>query len=298
MISTNTDLRNIAKGNCFTDESLAGHTTFKVGGMVQTLVEPKDIDDLKNILLEIKERKLSWRVIGKGSNLLIGEDNLPEVVIKLSHFNRLFLEGNSIIADSGVGLSRLINFATINGLTGLEFLTGIPGSVGGAIRQNAGAWDKSICEILSEVSVLDVNGKVYNINKEQLSYEYRKTNISNDLIILKSAFKLKSGNKKKIEETVKQYFLKRKDKFPALPNAGCIFKNPNGKKAGEIIDKLGLKGFTIGKAQISALHGNIIVNLGGAKANDVVKLIRYVQEKVYDSIGIKLELEVDCWGQM
>lgn len=286
------------KGACLFDEPLDRHTTFNIGGKVKLWIEPQDIEDLKNALKEIRDSGLSWRVIGNGSNVLAGGNGLPDVVIKLTSLNRLNIDGYTIRAESGASLSRLVGFSVENSLSGLEFLTGIPGQVGGAIKGNAGSQGKSIDSVLKEVCVLDSTGEIYNIPRDAISFGYRYSGFRDDIIILSGIFNLVQGDSSKMQDTVKGYLAKRREIFPTEPNAGCIFKNLPYMSAGRIIDNLGLKGFTIGKAMVSYRHANVIVNLGGATSKDVHSLITYIQDEVYHKTGERLELEIDCWGAL
>lgn len=286
------------RGACFFDEPLDRHTTFKVGGKVKMWIEPQDISDLKCALKEITANGLSWRVIGNGSNILAGENNLPDVVIKLSNFNKLDIDGYAIIAESGASLSRLVGFSIENSLCGLEFLAGIPGLVGGAIKGNAGANGKNIDSVLKEISLMDREGNVHIMPSEKINFGYRYSDIGDDVIILNAVFNLVPGGSEDIQELVRGYLNKRKEKFPSEPSAGCIFKNLPDMSAGRLIDSLGIKGFTIGDAMVSYKHANVIVNLGGAGAKDVSGLIKHIKDEVYKKAGINLELEIDCWGDV
>lgn len=286
------------KGACLFDEPLDIHTTFNIGGRVKLWVEPLDVSDLKNAISEITANGLSWRAIGNGSNILAGEYGLPDVVIRLSNFNKLSVAGNTIKADAGVSLAKLIGFAVEKGLAGIEFLSGIPGTVGGAIKGNAGAQGKNLDSVLMEIYVMDSQGAIRTVPKEKIFFGYRYSDIRNDIIILGGVFKLYQNDPDKINNAVKDYLSRRKEIFPTQPNAGCIFKNPKDMSAGKLIDRIGLKGFTIGKAVVSYKHANIIVNPGGANSRDVHSLIRYVWDEVYRRTGIKLELEIDCWGDV
>lgn len=294
MIETLTAL-NI-KGACLFDEPLERHTTFNIGGSVKLWIEPQDIEDLRNALKEIKDSGLSWRVIGNGSNILASDNGLPDVVIKLTSLNRLNIDGYTIRAESGASLSRLVGLSVENSLSGLEFLTGIPGQVGGAIKGNAGSQGKSIDSVLKEACVMDTSGEIYNISRDEIPFGYRYSGFRDDTIILSGVFNLVQGDSNKMQDAVKGYLAKRREIFPTEPNAGCIFKNLPYMSAGRIIDNLGLKGFTIGKAMVSHRHANVIVNLGSATAMDVHSLITYVQDEVYRRVGERLELEIDCWG--
>lgn len=294
MIETVTCLK--IKGACLFDEPLERHTTFNIGGKVKLWIEPHDIEDLKIAVKEIRDNGLTWRIIGNGSNILAGEDGLPDAVIKLNNFNKITVEGHTIKAGCGAGLSKLAGFSVEHSLSGLEFLAGIPGQIGGAIKGNAGAQGKSIDIALKDMAVMDANGGVYNISRDDISFGYRSSGINDDIIILDAVFTLTAGDSGRMRELVGNYLAKRREVFPAEPNAGCIFKNLPYISAGRLIDNLGLKGFTIGRAMLSNKHANVIVNLGGARALDVHSLIRYIQDEVYNRAGDRLELEIDCWG--
>jgi UDP-N-acetylmuramate dehydrogenase len=285
-------IHDIVKGTCLIDEPLYKHTSLNIGGNVKIWIEPRDIEDLRNILKGIHENRLTWYVIGNGSNILAGENNLPDIVIKLINFNSISVKDNLIKAESGVSLAKLTGFAIEHGLTGLEFLAGIPGLVGGAIKGNAGAHGRSIADVLEEITVMDYNGEVFKISRKNINYEYRKSNLGDGLIILDCFLNLVSGDKEKMQDLVKTYLTKRKEFFPSEPNAGSIFKNPKNERAGEIIDRLGLKGFKIGNAMVSHQHANMIINTGGAKANDARELIKYIRDVVYKEKGILLETEI------
>lgn len=278
------------------NEPLNKHTTIKIGGPAKIWVEPADINELKEVLRDINNKGLWYRVIGNGSNVLVKDKGVPWVVIKLTNFKELTADGSIIRTGSGVGLGELIKFSTEHNFSGLEFLAGIPGTVGGAIKTNAGAFGKDIAGVLKEVEVIDRYGKIYKIPKDEIEFGYRHSSIKEDNIIFGAIFCLRPGMAEEININVKTILGKRRNKFSVdYPNAGSIFKNPKGLIAGEFIDKLGLKGTSCGKAMISRRHANIIVNLGGAKALDVEKLINYVRDKVYKETGINLELEIECW---
>lgn len=298
MIKTITNLQNIIRGTCLFNEPLSKYTTFNIGGTVGLWIEPHDIDDLKNIMREIKSNGLSWKVIGNGSNILAGEHGLPDIVMRLSNFKKLTVNGSTIEVEGGVSLAKLIGFSIENSLSGLEFLTGIPGQVGGTIKGNAGAQGRCIADVLKYVCVIDEGGNISNLSIDNINFAYRYSDIKKDVIILNSVFRLGMGESSKIREVVESYLRNRNKIFPKEPSVGCIFKNPAEKSAGRLIDELGLKGFTIGRAMVSYKHANVIINLGGASAKDVSSLIEYVREDVYNKTGIRLELEIDCWGNI
>lgn len=291
-------LQDVIKGACLIDEPISKHTTFHIGGNAGLWVEPADMEDLKNILREINREELSWRVIGNGSNILAGENGLPDVVIRLTNFNNTGVECNMVRAGSGVNISRLIGFTIEDGLSGLEFLAGIPGSVGGSIKGNAGSHGRCVADVLKEVTVMDKYGNTDTIKREKIRFKYRESDIGEDVIILEAVFGLEYGNKNAIQELVRKYLSERKRKIPKEPSAGCIFRNPHNKSAGEIIEKSGFKGFSMGKAMVSSEHANIIINLEGASFRDVYSLIKHIQDEVFRKTGIRMEREVVIWGDV
>lgn len=278
------------------NEPLSKHTTFKIGGPAKFWVEPADVNELRSILEDIKDKGLRYKVIGNGSNVLVRDKRVEATVIKLTNFNRLGSDCNSIRVGSGVGLDRLIRFSMDRELSGLEFLAGIPGTVGGAIKTNAGAFGKEISDVLDEICVMNKNGRVHTISKDKVRFGYRSSDIRNDTIILEAKFCLSYSSYKEIHDDIETALRMRKDRYYAKSLcAGSVFKNPDGNSAGEIIDSLGLKGTTRGRAMISKRHANIIVNLGRATAEDVKGLIDYIRDRVYKEKGVKLELEIECW---
>lgn len=289
------------------NEPLSKHTTFKIGGPAKIWVEPIDIDGLREVLRDINSKPphqkfwcggkgLRYRVIGNGSNILAGDKGVRGVIIKLSNFRELTVNNNKVIAGSGVGLDELIKFSAKHGLSGLEFLSGIPGTVGGAIKTNAGAQTQEIADILEEIEVMDRDGRIYKIPSSKIEFGYRYSDIKEDIIILGGMFRLITSSYEEINNKIKTILEERRDRFPLeYPSAGSVFKNPDGISAGKLIDRLGLRGTVYGRAMVSNKHANIIVNLGGAKAEDVERLIIHVKDRVYNETGINLELEIECW---
>jgi UDP-N-acetylmuramate dehydrogenase len=238
-----------------------------------------------------REKKLPWAVIGAGTNLLVLDRGFKGLVIKLAFgLNNLTLEKNRLRAGAGVLLPRLVMFTAAKGLGGIEFLAGIPGSVGGAVVMNAGAWGKEIGRFVEEVKVIDQRGEESVLRKKQLGFGYRRSRLQGGrLIITEITLKLKKMPRKAIREMIKDYLAKRRDGQPlGIPNCGSVFKNPKGDFAGRLIEAAGLKGVRVGDAQVSSKHANFIVNLGEAKAKDVIKLIT----RIRGAVKVKLEPEV------
>jgi len=280
-----------------TEIKLAAFTTFKIGGRARFFFEPTDLKSLQEALICAKKSGLKVFILGAGSNILVSDSGINGIVIKLSgrDFKGLDNKGTCITAGSGLKLNQLILFAKDKGLSGLEFLAGIPGTLGGALAGNAGAWSNSIGERVKEVSVLDYNGKQKLLSGSKLRFAYRKSNL-NKYIIISAKLQLHAADKDKIAFKIKEYFLRRsKTQRNNLPNAGCIFKNPAKNPAGALIDTCGLKGTTKGAALISKVHANFILNSGKAKCSDVLSLMDLIQRKVKERFKINLQPEIKIW---
>jgi UDP-N-acetylmuramate dehydrogenase len=274
---------------------LKKHTSFKIGGLAEFFCVPKSVDEIKKALDFAERNKLRVAVIGAGTNLLIRDEEFEGLVIKLARgLNWIKIENNRVLVGAGVPLLRLIKVLSQKGFGGLEFLTGIPGSVGGAVVMNAGAWGKEIGKRVEQVRVLDEERKERILNKRNLGFVYRKSRIqSTGWIVTEVTFRLQKKNKKAIKNKIEEYLIKRKISQPlGTPNSGSVFKNPIGDFAGRIIEAAGCKGLRVGDAQVSRKHANFIVNLGEAKANDVIKLMTRVQKAVKDKFKIMLEPEI------
>lgn len=286
----------IKKNIYLLNEPLSKHTTFKIGGPAKLWAEPVNVDELKRVLEDIRNEELDYKVIGNGSNILAKDKGIPWAIIKLGSFKELVICNNILKAGAGVSLNSLVRFSLEKNLSGLEFLAGIPGTVGGAIKTNTGAHGSEMADVIKEVGVVDKEGNVHTIPREKINFRYRYSDIREDFIILSAKFSLSKSSCEKMDKNIEKILEKRNAVFSIeYPNAGSIFKNINGTKAGELIDNLGLKGKTFGRAMVSEKHANIIVNLGGATAKDVKGLIKYIQDTVYAKTGMKLELEIECW---
>lgn len=278
-------------------ELLKNHTTFKIGGPAEFFIQPKDIDALKQLLRSVKRYHLPLRVIGGGSNILSSDKGLKGVVIKLNSagFKRIIFKRTNLSAGSAVPLSQVLKITQRRGLSGLEFLAGIPGTVGGALVMNAGAQGASIGNFVKEARVMDYNGKIKTLNKSKLKFGYRTSNLSK-YIILNASFNLLKKDRQLILEKITRYLNYRKaTQDLSKPSAGCIFKNPDGVSAGKLIDLCALKGKSIGGAKISLRHANFILNQGGACASDVLKLIDLIRKKVKAKFNIALKPEIKIW---
>lgn len=285
------------KGKIKHNVSLRNYTTFKIGGPAKYFVEPKDIADLKLLLFWIKRYKLPLLVIGRGSNLLINDKGINAVVLRLSSafFKKISFSKSSVFVKSAVPLSQLLTVAEKQGLSGLEFLAGIPGTIGGALVMNAGIPERCISEVVEKVLVMDYNGNIKTLNKKEIKFSYRGSNLSK-YIVLEAKLNLLKTNKEIIKNRIKMYLNRRRRiQDYTKPSAGCVFKNPQGKHAGRLIDLCGLKGKRIGGACISTKHANFILNKGNARAVDILKLMALVKKEVKKKFNIILQPEIKIW---
>ena len=281
------------------DEPMAKHTTLRVGGPADVYVEPASEADLAAVVQFCHERRLPFCVIGRGSNLLVREGGVRGVVICLTHasFSRIVVAGERLHCGAGTKLKNVAVEAKRNGLSGVEFLEGIPGSVGGALRMNAGAMGGATFNVIESVRFMDHAGKIQERNRAGMSVEYRCCPLLKDHIALGAVFRCMPAPREEIEKRMKEFSEKRWASQPAAPSAGCTFKNPGTIPAGKLIDELGLKGTRVGGAVVSAEHGNFIVNDGNATARDVLELIAILQQRAKAGRGIELQTEVKIIGE-
>jgi len=279
--------------------NLAKFTSFKIGGEAEFFAVPKNTGQLGKILVFAKNKKIPVHILGEGSNILVSDNGVKGIVIKIDgkYFKELYKRQDWLVVGSGIKLSRLVLFAKEKGLGGLEFLAGIPGSVGGSLVGNAGAWGSSIGDFVDQVCVLSYDGKKKLLNKDDLKFSYRLSNLGK-YIVLWARLKLAKEDKDKIYAKIREYLLRRKkSQNDFLPSAGCIFKNPSAAApAGKLIDLCKLKGKRKSKAMISKTHANFILNLGDAKASDVLWLMDLIRNKVKSRFDIELAEEVKLWN--
>ena len=295
------------KGRVLQDELLASHTSIQIGGPADVLIFPEDAQDIQTI---IKNRgKTPIYILGEGTNLLASDRGIRGIVISLKEcfkeikrplfFKREKGERRAIInVGAGAKMSYLAKHAARFSLTGIENLVGIPGSLGGVIIMNAGAEGTEIGSVLRSVTRINRKGEIEKLKREDLSFEYRKTAFPDEAgILIEAEIELKEGDRSEIMATMDRYLSKRSQTQPlTIPNSGSIFKNPEGDAAGRIIDSLGLKGYSIGKAGISIRHANFIVNKGGATAKDVTELIKHIKKEVKEKTNIDLQTEIVIIG--
>lgn len=294
------DLLMKIKGEVLFNEPMQDHTTFRVGGPADILIVPKELDDIKCSITYAREKGVPLNVIGNGSKILVSDKGIRGIVIKIANtLDDVEVSGERIIAEAGCPLSKLIKIATRNNLSGIEFATGIPGTLGGALATNAGTHVGSISEIVKSVTIMDpANGSLRILTKDDCRFGYRESIFrQKKLIILKVEMKMKRSDQKAIEEKINGLREMRKRTQPTdKHSAGSIFKNPSGISAGKLVDVAGIKGLLKGDAQISQMHGNFIVNLEKAKASDVIFLIELAQEKVKEKTDIELKPEIIFMG--
>ncbi|HOS68894.1 MAG TPA: UDP-N-acetylmuramate dehydrogenase [Bacillota bacterium] len=282
------------------NEPMKNHTSFKVGGPADIFIEPDDSTELVKAIKDLREQGLSYYIIGNGSNLLVSDKGLRGAVIKIGEkFGSVSIDNDIITAESGVLLSTLSKMAAREGLTGMEFASGIPGSLGGAVTMNAGAYGGEMKDIVEWVELLDQDLNLKRLKNDEMKFMYRKSIIEpGKHIVLRCCIRLKKGNKDEIDSKMAELAEKRKSKQPLhLPSAGSTFKRPEGYFAGKLIEDAGLRGFTIGGAQVSTLHCGFVVNNGDAAAKDVYDLIRHVQKTVFEKFNVMLEPEVKILGE-
>jgi len=275
------------------NEPMKNHTSFKIGGPADILIMPDSVDDIRKVLNFAKDVPLY--IIGNGSNLLVNDDGIRGIVLKISNcLNKIDVDGEYIVAGAGATLALVSNIAKKNSLTGMEWACGIPGSIGGAVYMNAGAYGGEMKDIIVETVYINENNEICVINNKAHNFSYRKSIFTNTKnIILETKLRLEKGNQEEIEIKMKELLEQRRVKQPLeYPSAGSTFKRPEGYFVGKIMDDLGLKGYTIGGAQVSEKHGGFIINTGNATAKDVKDLIEYIVNKVKKEYNIELEPEL------
>ncbi|MDT9717519.1 UDP-N-acetylmuramate dehydrogenase [Paenibacillus sp. ClWae2A] len=281
------------------NEPLKNHTFIKIGGNADILIHPTTIDEITKIVEIANLHQLPLTVIGKGSNVIIKDGGIRGVTISLSHFDQIKVSEDSMIAQSGVDIIDVSRLALEHSLTGLEFACGIPGSTGGALYMNAGAYGGQIADVVERATVITKDGAVLEIPREEMKFGYRNSLFKMDhYIILEAEFGLQKGNKEDIASKMKELTFLRESKQPLeFPSCGSVFKRPEGHFAGKLIQDCNLQGTRIGGAEISMKHAGFIVNVDHATAQDYMDLIQFIQKKVYDTFQVELETEVIFLGE-
>jgi UDP-N-acetylmuramate dehydrogenase len=294
----------VGKEHVLLDELMSKHTTFKIGGPADIFVVPKTVEEVKAIIDVCKNENIDFYVIGKGSNLLVGDKGFRAVIICLYNTldNVKIVDNNedtSVIAGAGIMLSKLANIIADNNLEGFEFASGIPGTLGGACVMNAGAYGGEMKDILVEVTVLTQDGDIVTLAKDELELGYRTSIIAKKgYIVLAAVIKLEAGSRDEIKAIMDNLKEQRVTKQPLeFPSAGSTFKRPEGHFAGKLIQDADLRGFKVGGAQVSEKHCGFVINAGGATAHDVDELMKQVSAKVKEQFGVNLEPEVKRLGE-
>lgn len=295
-------LKFIDKDKILKDEPMALHTSFKIGGKADFLVKPSTEDEIISILKFSKENDIPVFILGNGSNILVRDGGIRGITIKPNLQDISIFENDDdvdIIVGAGYPVAKLSRIVSQKEIAGLEFLSGIPGTIGGAVKMNAGAYGSEMKDCVVETKYMDYDGNIYIINAEKHEFGYRRSIFSKkEVIILETKLKLNYGEKEIIDNKINEITEQRKQKQPiTMPSAGSVFKRGDGFVTARLIDECGLKGFSIGGAEVSTMHAGFIVNKGNATANDVIELIEYVKNKVKEKYNVDLELEVLIVGE-
>ena len=289
----------VPKEDVLRNEPMSRHITFRVGGEAECLVRISSADQLKKLIPYLKEVEVPYFILGNGSNLLIGDKGYCGVILQISNkMNAITVEGTCVRVQAGALLSQIARSALEHGLTGFEFASGIPGTIGGGVVMNAGAYGGEMKQVVESVLVLNEQGELLELSGESMEFGYRTSIIKNrHFTVLEVEFVLEEGDRKVIKAKMDELASKRKEKQPlAYPSAGSTFKRPEGYFAGKLIMDAGLRGYSIGGAMVSEKHCGFVINTGKATATDVTEVIAEVQERVKDKFGVSLEREVIYLG--
>lgn len=289
----------VGSENIKLNEPMNKHTTFKVGGPADILVYPSTYEMIKKVIDSCKANNVEYFLMGNGSNLIVKDGGVRGVVIKVDRLNEIRVSDNAVTAQCGAILSLVAKAALENSLTGLEFAAGIPGYIGGAVAMNAGAYGGEMSHVLERVLVINDENNIIELSKEELELGYRTSAILKyGYIVLETTIRLNHGNKEDIKGRMNDLALQRRTKQPLeYPSAGSTFKRPVGYFAGKLIQDAGLKGASVGGAQVSEKHSGFIINVGDASASDILNLIKQVQDEVYKQFGVELQTEVRIIGE-
>ena len=302
------NLKDIFSEGLFEDEvrfmePMKNHTSLKIGGPADIFAMPQDLSSLKNMHINLKRNKIPFSPIGGGTNILVRDGGIEGAVISLRSFRRTGVlskdnEYMYLFAEAGTLLQRIVNFSKENGYSGIEGLAGIPGTVGGAIFGNAGAFGYEMKDVLVSVEVMDIEGRIKMFKAEEINFGHRSSSISRNELILAAEIKLKKDEKEEVSAKVDDFLRKKREKQPLWePSAGCVFKNPAGLSAGKLIDEAGCKGIRIGDVEVSSIHANFFINKGKANASDFIRLMEEVARRVKERFGVVLEPEIKIVGR-
>ena len=280
------------------EEPLKKHTTFRIGGAAKYFFTPKNSTEIYDIICYCRENHMPYYILGNGSNVLFSDDGYDGAVINIyNSMNDISITGEYIYAMAGALLSKIAVTAKDNELHGMEFAAGIPGTIGGAMVMNAGAYGGEMRDIVSYVDILDIDGNIRKYSCEEMCFGYRKSIVSSDMVVVGAELKLQKGDRMEIETEMERLKQLRVSKQPLeYPSAGSTFKRPEGYFAGKLIEDTGLKGYRVGDAMVSEKHCGFVINCGNATCNDVKALIGDVQGKVYEKFGVQLMPEVKIVG--
>jgi len=292
------EINNETASLCLMNESLKKHTTYGIGGPADLMIFPKSKQDLIKVIEIINENKIQLTILGSGSNVLVSDNGIRGAVISLKNsLKQVEVDDNILYAECGTMLGKIVKHAVKNNLIGLENLNGVPGTLGGALIMNAGAWGGEISENLIHVEIINSKSEIQKIQKKDLNFSYRKSSFNKDDILLSAKFNLKKADKDIIKENFIEAQSGRKKSQPLNKrSAGSLFKNPKNNSAGKLLDEAGLKGFSIGDAKISEKHANFFINDGDASSKDMLMLIKKAHKEVKDKFNVNLSLEVKLMG--
>ncbi len=301
-LSLRKKLRELVAGEVLFDVPLSQYTSFGIGGPADAIVFPGTSEQISNTLVFLAQEGRPFMPLGNGTNLIVRDGGYRGVLVCLKRLNHLEVVeddgGLTLKAEAGVTLADVMGRSFKDGLGGMEFCAGVPGSVGGAVKMNAGAYGREIKDVVTGVTFITLRGEMVRQKRKELHFSYRQLAVPSDRLILAAGFSLVRKNREEVRAGVEEILARRREKQPLeYRNAGSIFKNPEGVPAGRLIEEMGLKGLRIGEAKISERHGNFIVNLGGARAADVLSLIALIQDKARQERGIVLETEVCIIGE-
>lgn len=290
----------VGEENVHTDEPMSRHTTFRIGGNADYFVKPGNADEVAAVIVVCREYNIPYFILGNGSNLLVSDDGYRGMIINImDNMDSVTVDGRIITAQAGAMLVRVSVMARDNALTGLEFASGIPGTIGGAVYMNAGAYGGEMKNVVKTVRAIDEYGRIYELDSEKMDFSYRHSIVEErKLIVLEVTLELEHGSREAIDDRMKELAEARRSKQPLeYPSAGSTFKRPEEYFAGKLIMDAGLRGYSVGGAQVAEKHCGFVINKGGATASDVVELIRDVQHDVDDKFGVTLEPEVKMLGE-
>lgn len=294
-------LKNIvSEEDILTREYMKNHTSFKIGGSADFLVTPRTVDQIQNLIITLKKENIPVFIMGNGSNLLVSDKGIRGVVIKLSkNFSSFSISGDEVTAQSGILLSTLSKSIVNESLSGFEFASGIPGTIGGAVTMNAGAYDSEMKNIVEEVVAMDMDGNIKTFTNQEMNFRYRKSRVTDEtLVVLEAKLKLEKGNIEDIKAKIDDFTVRRTTKQPLTAySAGSTFKRPEGYFAGKLIEDAGLKGIIMRNAAVSSLHSGFVINTGDATCENILELIEFIKLTVFSKFGVMLEEEVRVVGE-